>query len=158
MRISLQSQICFFTCVAVCAYNAYADPVKWISFLACGVLFGALSGRSDLQTVREGCRPGNNQGFGWDQRKDYEVRENAVKSLTKSMPGLLTTAINLLALGLLYQIVKLPSGWDPRIGTLFCDAAAMAFGWHVGMLLQLDILRKQYHHPLLQKHLKQAII
>lgn len=156
MRISLQSHICFFTCVAVCAYNAYANPVRWISFLACGVLFGALSGRSDIQTVREGYQPRN--GFEWNKGKDYEIRENAVKSLTNSMPGLLTAAINLLALGLIYQIVKLPSGWDPRLGTICCDAAAMAFGWHVGMLMQLDILRKKNNHPLIQQHLKQTII
>ncbi|HEY5259049.1 MAG TPA: hypothetical protein VIJ46_00250, partial [Rhabdochlamydiaceae bacterium] len=66
----------------------------------------------------------------------------AVKSLAGSMPGIVTTAVNLLSLGLISQRVQLPSGWNPRIGTYHCDLTAFGFGAYVGRLFQLDILRK----------------
>src|SRR5260221_5743357 len=129
MRISLQSKVCLGTCVAISAYNAYSNPVRWISFLAGGVLWGMHVGNTNLNAAKKGFNLGHfyatkdlpSNGFvkGWDEAKYQEVRKNAVTSLTNSMPGPVATAINLLALGLISQIVKLPCGLDPRLGTSF---------------------------------------
>ncbi len=157
MRVSAQSIVCLGTCVAINAYAAYSNPVRWVTTFALGVLLGTGIGRSDLRAAREGHQPGNKMGQGWDAGKDQAIRENAVKSLASSMPGLAITAINLLALGLISQRVQLPSGWDPRIGTYFCDFAAFGLGGHVGELFQLDILRKNLD-PKIQELLAQTII
>ncbi len=157
MQVSLQSKVCLVTCVATNAYAAYSNPVRWITAFALGVLLGTIGGRANLRDAREGYQPGNNMGMGWDAGKDKEVREKAVKALTNSMPGLVATAINLLALGLISQRVHVPSGWNPRIGTYFCDFAALGFGTHVGMLFQLDVLRRNLD-PGIQNLLAQTTI
>jgi hypothetical protein len=157
MHISAQSIVCLGTCVAINAYAAYSNPVRWITNFALGVLVGTFQGRSYLRAAREGHQPGNNQGLGFDAFRDRVVRENAVKSLANSMPNLLVTAINLLALGLISQRVQLPSGWHPLIGTVICNLAAIRFGAHVGKLFQLDILRND-PNPDIQELLAQRII
>jgi hypothetical protein len=157
MHVSLQSTVYLGTCVAINAYAAYSNPTRWITAFAIGVLLGTISGRSELRAARDGYQPGNNMGMGCDAGKDREVRENAVKFLADSMPGLLTTAINLLALGLISQRVHLPSGWNPRIGTYFCDFAAFGFGTFVGALFQLDILRRD-QDPKIQELLANTVI
>ena len=157
MQVSLQSKVYLGTCVAIGAYNAYTNPTHWITVFAFGVLYGTLRGRSDLRTVREGFQTGNNYGMGWTSSKDREVRENAVRSLTDSMPGLMVTALNLLALGLISQRIQWPSGWNPLLEVVICDVATYSFGVHVGTLFQLDILRRD-QHPMIQKLLANAVI
>jgi hypothetical protein len=95
--------------------------------------------------------------MGWDAAKDKEVKEHAVKTLAHSMPGPVTTTINLLALGLISQRIHVPSGRNPQIGTYFCDFAALDFGADVGMLFQLDILRRD-PAPEIQRLLSQTTI
>ena len=157
MHVSLQSTVYLSTCVAINAYAAYSNPVPWVTTFVLGVLSGTCIGRFYLRAAREGYEPGNNVGFGWDSVKDREIRANAVGALAYSMPNLLLTAVNLLALGLISQRVQLPSGLDPRIGNFFCIYADAAFGMHVGMLFQLDILRKD-PNPKTQELLAQTTI
>jgi hypothetical protein len=157
MHVSLQSTVCLGTCIAINAYAAYSNPVPWVTTFALGVLMGAYHGRSFLQAAREGHQPGNNQGQAFSALNDRVIRQNAVSSLANSMPGLVLTAINLLALGLISQRVQLPSGWDPVIGTIICNYAAVRFGNCVGELFHLDILRKDLD-PKIQELLAQRII
>jgi hypothetical protein len=150
MYVSLQSKVCLGACVVISAYAAYSNPARWLTSFAVGVLLGNFWGHSDLQAAREG-------HFGWGESKDRKVIANAVESLANSMPGLVTTAINLLALGLIWQRVELPSEWDSRMGNYFCNFAALAFGRQIGKLFQLDILRKDQDHQI-QNLLDQATI
>ena len=69
MHVSLQSKVYLGTCIAISAYNAYSNPVRWISGLAAGVLWGSFLGHSRLQDARKGHQPGNKQGMGWDGMK-----------------------------------------------------------------------------------------
>ncbi len=142
MQVSLQSTVYLGTCAAINAYAAYSNPVRWVSAFALGVLVGTERGRYYLSAARDGYQPGNNVGMAWNAFTDQEVKEKAVKSLTNSMPGLVLTALNSLALGLINKRVPLPSGWNPLIGVVICDVAVLGFGRSVGKLFQLDILRR----------------
>lgn len=142
MQVSLQSRIYLGTCVAINVYNAYANPVRWITAFALGVLSGTWTGRRDLYDAQYGQRPGNNLGMGWNATEDFRIRTTAVKSLANSMPGLLTTIIQLIAFGLISQRIPLPAGWDPRIGTFFCNCSDVLYGFTIGRLFHLDILIK----------------
>ena len=137
MHVSLQSKFYLGACVAIGAYNAYSNPVHWITSFAVGILAGTIMGRSDLLTARDGYQPGNSYGMGWNKAKDKEARQNAVISLADSMPDLATTAINLMALGLISQKIQLPS----RVGSAIFCIAACYFGLDIGKLFQLEILR-----------------
>jgi hypothetical protein len=140
MHVSLQSKVYLGACVVIGAYNAYENPTRWITAFAIGVLAGTISGRSDLCAARDGHQPGNSLGMGWDSCRDQEIIKNAVTSLVNSAPGIFTTAINLLALGLISQKIQLPSNWNPKFKTYFCDFAALKFGYNVGKLFQLEFL------------------
>ncbi|HEX2578854.1 MAG TPA: hypothetical protein VHK67_00425 [Rhabdochlamydiaceae bacterium] len=157
MQVTLQTKIYFGACLAINIYNAYANPVRSITAFAFGVFAGTWMGQRNLYDAQNGHQTGNNLGMGWNSGQDLEIRKNAVDSLANSMPGLLTTAIQLVALGLITKKIQLPSGWDPRIGTYFCDFAALDLGYAVGNFFQLDILRKSTDRQL-QKLLDQTTI
>jgi hypothetical protein len=59
MHVSLQSKVYVGTCVAVSAYAAYSDPVRWVTWYAIGVVVGAISGYSDLQDAIKEHQPEN---------------------------------------------------------------------------------------------------
>jgi len=155
MQVSLKSAVYLGTCVAINAYAAYSSPTRWVTAFAIGILTGTFLGHYGVRDAQKGYQPENSQR--WDADKDKRVREKAVKFLADSMPRPLTTAINVLALGLISQRVQLPSGWNPLIGTLICAYATFEFGLHVGMLFQLDVLRRD-QDPKIQELLADTVI
>jgi len=157
MQVSLQSTVYLSVCTAINGYAAFSNPVRWITAFVLGVLVGTLHGRSHLRAAREGYQPGNTQGQGWDAIEDRTIREIAVASLASSMPGLVLTAIHLLALGFISKKIQLPSGWDPLIGVCFCDFASFYYGLRVGQLFQLDILQRDTN-PDIKRLLAQTTI
>jgi hypothetical protein len=157
MHISLESKLYLGTCIVAGVYNAYQNPVRWITTFAIGLLIGTSSGRSDLKRARDGDQPGNNMGMGYDEVRDKEIKKEAVLSLASSMPGIVTTAINLLAFGLISKQIQLPSQINPQVGTYFCDFATWYFGYKVGRLFQLEALRGNTDSDI-QKQLDQTTI
>src|SRR4051812_33095412 len=107
MRVSAQSIVCLGTCAAINAYVAYSNPVPWVTTFALGVLMGTYYGGSDLRAAQDGYQSGNDMVLGLDPSKDQIIRRNVVNSLASPMPGLVLTAVNLLALGLISQRVQL---------------------------------------------------
>jgi hypothetical protein len=141
MQVSLQSKVCIGTCVAVSAYAAYSNPVRWMTCYVVGVLAQMYLRHSDFQAAREGHQPEN--GLTWDADEDQTIREKAVKSLVDlSIPGKVMTAINLLALGVISQRIQLPSGWNPLIEAFICRGPVFTFGTLSVGLFYLDKLQK----------------
>ena len=69
----------------------------------------------------------------------------------------MTTAINLLALGVISQIVQLPSGWNPGIEAAIYNQPAITSGAISAALFYLYRLQKE-QDPRIQNLLEQAII
>jgi hypothetical protein len=154
MQVSLQSTVYLGTCVAINAYAAYSNPARWVTCFALGVLAGTISGRPHLQAAREG----NSNSIVWDADRDQNIREHGVKSLTKHpMPNMLETVITLIALGLISQRDRLPSGWNPNIGFAIGAYAVFLFGSRVTNLYMLNILRRDQNLTI-QELLNQTTI
>ena len=74
------------------------------------------------------------------------------------MPGIVVTAINLVALGFINQRAHLPSDLNTRLVTIFISGLAnLGFGFSIGRLLQLEILNRS-ENPRIQELLNKAII
>lgn len=155
MQVSLQSKICLGTCVVVSAYAAYSNPMRWITLYALGTLVGVIKDFNTFNAAIKGHQP--DKVDDWDAVKDQEIRENAVKSFTNSMPGIGWTVIHLLALGLISQRVQLPSGWHPLIEVVICSEPGFATGLIGAAFFYLDKLKKD-QNPQIQNLLMQAII
>jgi hypothetical protein len=153
MQVSLQSKVCLATCAAISAYAAYSNPARWVTWYVVSALAETIFCRSDFLAAKEGHKTEFRCMWG----EDKEIRQKAIKSLANSMPGLVTTAINLLALGVISQIVQLPSGWNPGIEAAIYNQPAITSGAISAALFYLYRLQKE-QDPRIQNLLEQAII
>jgi hypothetical protein len=138
MRISSMSIVYLGINGAVGALNAYANPTRWIAAFAVGVLVGATRGKLAYDTTIHG-KALRNDKFG------------GVQLLLNSMPGVITTIVNLFAM----QLRNFAAG--SRLERYSGDLAAASLGLLFGQLLYLDKLRRS-QSPQVMNKLKRAVV
>jgi len=140
MQVSLESRFYMATCGLISIYNAYSNPVQWITFFVLGVLAGTWQGHKHLNAAINLCRPEQS----YCTEKERQAKKIAIHALASSMPGLFTAAINLFALGMISKCIQFPvSNMDHYIIEM-CSSSLGPFilGIEVGFIFQLEKLCK----------------
>lgn len=146
MRISSLSITSLAVNGTIGLLNAYANPTRWIAAFAVGLLVGAFRGKKSYEAAIAHTTTRTSK-FGDSSLS----KRDGLKTLTSSMPGLITTIFNVFAL----QMRRLSPG--SSVQRYSGDIAAAALGLAAGQLLFLNKLQSS-KDPQIVKALKKETI
>jgi hypothetical protein len=144
MRVSFQSKVYCGICVVAGAYNAYSNPVQWITCFALGVLIGTIETRLAHHFIADTHQ---------DTAEDRQFKKESVQSC---MPDHIAPLAQVMSAGLLSQRIKVHPRIAPFMGSMPYVAATM-LGVIATRLVSLEVLRRK-PDPYIQQLLRPIVL